>query len=127
MKQLVIITVLFLAVGCKKTPLNSVSKSFWGQWRHWKSKSEAHTLVIKEDGTGYMTWTSNNKESEPTKTRDWYLDDDELSFGKVAFNGQSYSVDKYPTYTAVKFINLNDTIKAGKHYMILDGNYYVAQ
>ncbi len=127
MKYILPITAIILIFGCKKTPLNEASETFWGTWTHYTNKVDAHTIYIFEDGTGYMTFTDNNKEGNPTKTRDWYLEDNELFFGKVAFNGQSYEVDKYPTVTFTEIINFNDTVPEGKRYMILDENYYVEQ
>lgn len=127
MKLFSIIFLVFLLFACKKTPLNEVSDSFIGIWKHYLSKSDAHTIVVLADGTGYMTSTYEGKESKPTKTREWFLEDNELFFGKVTFNGESYEVDKYPTFAWNQIINLNDTVPAGKKYVILNGNYYTEQ
>ena len=98
-----------------------------GIWIHHTSEVNYNKIIINADGTGAMEWFVDNKKSRATKVRDWYLDDNFLSFGKAAFNGESYIIDKYPTFTWEELIKYYDTIPATSYYMILDDYYYVGQ
>ena len=127
MKILAALVIGFLLVGCSKTPLLESTDALEGIWIHYTSEVNYHKIIINADGTGSMEWFVDNKKSRATKVRDWYLDDNFLSFGKAAFNGESYMIDKYPTFTWEELIKYYDTIPATSYYMILDDYYYVGQ
>lgn len=117
----------FLIVGCSKTPLLESSEAMVGTWIHYTAENDAHRIIINEDGTGSMEWIANGEVSRATKVREWYLDDNILAFGKAAFNGESYEIDKYPTFTWDEIINYYDTIQESSRYIILDDYYYAEE
>lgn len=118
---------IFLIVGCSKTPLLESSEAMVGTWIHYTAENDAHRIIINEDGTGSMEWIANGEVSRATKVREWYLDDNILAFGKAAFNGESYEIDKYPTFTWDEIINYYDTIQESSRYIILDDYYYAEE
>lgn len=103
------------------------SQAMEGSWIHFSSLTEAHRIVIKADGSGAMEWLKDGKVNRGTKSRDWYLKDNTLIFGKAAFNGESYEIDEYPTVTWTELIKYYDTIPEASRYIILDGHYYVEE
>ncbi len=117
----------FLIIGCSKTPLLESSEAMVGTWIHYTAENDAHRIIINEDGTGSMEWIANGEVSRATKVREWYLDDNILAFGKAAFNGESYEIDKYPTFTWDEIINYYDTIQESSRYIILDDYYYAEE
>lgn len=119
--------IVLIAFGCSKTPLLEASEAMVGSWIHYSSESASHRVLIKEDGTGSMEWLKDGEVTRATKIRDWYLDDNILSFGKAAFNGESYKVDKYPTFTWEEIINYYDTIPESSRYVILEDFYYAEE
>jgi hypothetical protein len=125
MKNLLIFGLLVLLCACKKTPITEASDELVGNWIHYTDEDDSHLIKINEDGSGNMEWRVDGKLSVATKTRDWYLDDNVLSFGKATFNGESYPIDKYPTFEWDEVIKYYDTIPELSYYMILDGLYYV--
>ena len=127
MRKLWLILLLIAVSSCKKTPLLEVSDAMVGTWIHHTSENNAHKIMINADGTGSMEWIVDNKVSRATKVRDWYLDDNILSFGKAAFNGESYEITKYPTFTWDEMVKYYDTIPEASYYVILDDVYYVGQ
>ncbi|NOQ73399.1 MAG: hypothetical protein GQ574_15445 [Crocinitomix sp.] len=126
MRKLLFLLVVLVLTACAKTPLLDASEAMVGTWIHYNSETDAHRIIIKEDGTGSMEWIADGEVSRATKIREWYLDDNILSFGKAAFNGESYEIDKYPTFTWDEIINYYDTIQEATRYIKLD-NYYYAE
>jgi hypothetical protein len=127
MNKLFSLTLILIFVGCAKTPLLEASESMVGTWIHYSSETIAHRIIIKEDGTGSMEWMTDGEVNRATKIREWYLDDNILAFGKAAFNGESYEIDKYPTFTWDEIINYYDTIQESSRYIILDAYYYAEE
>lgn len=125
MRNIFFITLSVFIVSCAKTPLLEASEAMVGDWIHFSDEDDSHRVVINADGTGYMEWAVDGNASKSTKMRDWYLDDNTLSFGKVAFNGEAYEIEEYPTVAWMEIINFYDTIPELSRYIILDGNYYV--
>jgi hypothetical protein len=124
-KNLLIFGLVVLLFACKKTPITEASDELVGNWIHYTDEDDSHLIKINEDGTGNMEWRVDGKLSVATKMRNWYLDDNVLYFGKATFNGESYLIDKYPTFVWDEVIKYYDTIPELSYYMILDGVYYV--
>ena len=100
------------------------SEALVGNWEHKTAFADAHQIIINENGEGYMVWVIDGKNSKQTKIRKWYLDNNQLNFGKAVFNGEFYEIDEYPTTAFTELINYYDTILKDQRYIILDGNYY---
>jgi len=127
MKYSILLFLIILFISCSKTPILESSEEMVGSWIHYSSEIKAHKIIINADGTGSIQWLENGDATKSTKIREWYLDDNTLAFGKAAFNGESYSVDKYPTFTWDEIIKYYDTIPGSSRYIILDGFYYAEQ
>lgn len=127
MRLTVVFFTLLFITACNKTPLLEASEAMVGTWVHYSGPTEAHRIIINEDGTGSMEWMLDGKVTRATKVRDWFLDDNTLSFGKAAFNGESYEIDKYPTFTWETLIKYYDTIQEASYYIILDDFYYAEE
>lgn len=115
----------FLGFNCIKTPVIEASDAVVGDWIHYTSETEAHRINISEDGTGNIEWIVGDKTTRATKIREWYLDENVLSFGKVAFNGEAYGIEDYPQVAWEEMTNYYDTVPELSRYMILEGRYYV--
>lgn len=125
MRKIYLIAAIIALAACSKTPILEASDSMVGTWEHFTDEDDSHTIIINEDGTGHMEWQIDGTLSRSTKVRDWYLDDNVLSFGKAAFNGESYEIDDYPAVAWEEIIKYYDTIPELSRYIVLDGNYYV--
>lgn len=116
---------IFLAVSCKKDKLVDEAPSLIGNWTHFETADSGEKIEIKENGFGSITLISNGTAASKTKEREWFVKDNELFFGKAAFNGEFYTIDEYPKIAANDFINFFDTINVGNRYIILNDRYYV--
>lgn len=124
-QRILILVLLLTFLGCAKTPVLEASESVVGNWIHFSSETEAHRINISADGTGNIEWLLAGDVTRATKIREWYLDDNTLSLGKVAFNGESYEIEAYPDVAWEEMVHYYDTIPELSRYMILDGLYYV--
>lgn len=124
MKLLLICCSLFVMISCEKSALTSVNTDLVGNWRHHSGANDYHEISIDKAGQGTIAWAVADKVVKKTKIREWFLDDDILRFGKTAFNGEQYTINKYPKMTWVTLIKYYDTIAEGKRYIVLDDKYY---
>ncbi len=127
MNKIFAICLLLITFACERTPVLEASEAMVGEWLHFSDEDDSHRVVVSPDGTGYMEWFVDGKKSLTTKMREWFLDNNRISFGKVAFNGQAYDVDQFPKTAFDEKINFHDTVPEGARYIILDGNYYTEQ
>jgi hypothetical protein len=115
---------MLLISACNKTPILDASTSMVGVWVHYTDNEDAHHIIIQSNGEGFMEWYIADKLSKQTKVRKWYLDNNILSFGKAAFNGESYTIEEYPMLSNTEEIIYYDTLYEGQRYILLDGIYY---
>lgn len=119
---LVILSILIFS--CKKETVQDAAASLIGNWKHYSAPDDWHIIHINADGTGTMEWYANGEQLEMTKSRTWYLKDNTIYFGKIAWNGELYEVLDFPSTSIAESIQLFDTLKAGKRFMKLDKGYY---
>lgn len=111
--SIALVVVGFLLFSCGKEPLQSEAPSLVGEWKHYHSASSWDVVYIGEDGLGNVKWYTNNKLFQETKTKEWFVKDNELFLGKVTFSFKPYSIDLYPTTVAADEISGFDTLMSG--------------
>jgi hypothetical protein len=113
--------------SCKKERVTKEHPEFIGHWFEHTTESTYNKLYIESKSKGILSIiTIGNSDSEDHQFRKWRIKDDHLYYGIETDLGE---ISQYPI-TAVTDIPLgfaNDTIKAGKTYMILNHNYYVKE
>ena len=115
-----------MTFSCKKKAAIKVDGLFKNNWKHNIDDSHSEVLVIGNGISGYIEQYENGNIESDTQPRKWLIKNNRLYFGWMAFKGDQYSIDLYPTITPTVIISDFDTIDAGDQYIILDGNYYRA-
>ena len=113
-----------LLLSCNKDPLTEAAPSLIGKWRTYDNEGVGEQVEIYENGNGVIKTFDFDKENTSTKERTWYIKDNELHFGKAAFNGEFYDIDAYPQ-TAGSILPMGiDSILPGERYTVLDERNY---
>ena len=110
--------------SCNKDPLVDTAPSLIGKWRTYDNEGVGEQIEIYENGNGVIKTYTLDVENTSTKERTWYIDDNELHFGKAAFNGEFYDIDAYPQTASFTLDMGIDSIVAGERYIVLDKKNY---
>ena len=110
--------------SCNKDPLVDAAPSLIGKWRTYDNEGIGEQIEIYENGNGVIKTYTLDVENTSTKERTWYIDDNELHFGKAAFNGEFYDIDAYPQTASFTLDMGIDSIVAGERYIVLDKKNY---
>ena len=116
---------LFVYISsCNKEPLTEAAPSLVGKWRNYDNNGIGEQIEIYENGNGVIKTYDNWTEKTSTKERTWYIKDNELHFGKAAFNGEFYDIDEFPQTASTTIVIGIDSILPGERYIKLNKRDY---